>query len=116
MSLLCSMAVSLALTIAVELIVAVGWGLRDRWNLSVAVLCNLLTNPPVVALYAVLTSLQMAAPAVTAVLEAAAVVVEWRCYARCGREVPHPLRLSLLANALSYGVGAAATLFLKLCL
>ncbi|MBU5625609.1 hypothetical protein KQI82_01505 [Oscillibacter sp. MSJ-2] len=102
-----ALGISLALTLALELPMAAAWGLRDRWNLTVAALGNVLTNPPVVLLHGVLT-VQLGWPVwlVTAALETAAAVVEWQCYRSCGRRVHHPLALSLCANAFSYGAGA----------
>ena len=102
-----ALGVSLALTLALELPVAAAWGLRDRWNLAVAALCNVLTNPPVVLLHGLLT-VQVGWPEwpVTAALEAAAAAVEWQCYRRCGRDVRRPFALSLCANVFSYGMGA----------
>lgn len=89
----------LGLTLAVELPVALLWGLRGR-DLALCALVNLLTNPAVVLLHQYFSS-----PAATLVLEAAAVLVEGWYYRRYGQHTWHPWLLSLSANALSYGAG-----------
>ena len=74
------LAVSLALTLAFEEGFALAWGLRGRRELGLVALINCLTNPPVVLLYYTAAGLwHWNAAAVTLVLEAAAVLAEWRC-------------------------------------
>lgn len=99
-------AASLGLTLALEVPFAYAWGLRDRHNLAVAVLVNVLTNPAVVLLY-LLISARTGWPwfAVQLPLEALAVAVEAVCYRECGRDVRRPGLLALCANGFSYGVG-----------
>lgn len=92
-------AVSLCLTLLLELPVAYAWGLRSRHNLTVAVLVNVLTNPAVVLLHA------LGIPILP--LEAAAIAVEGFCYRHCGEDVRRPYLLSLCANCISYGTGLA---------
>lgn len=96
-------AVSLGLTLLLELPVAYYWGLRSRHDLTVAVLVNVLTNPAVVLLNGLLS----ATPwwAVQLPLEAAAIAVEGFCYRHCGEDVRRPYLLSLCANCISYGAG-----------
>ncbi len=48
---LTTLAISLALTLALEEAFALVWGLRGRRELGTVVLVNILTNPPVVLLY-----------------------------------------------------------------
>ena len=98
-------AVSLGLTLLLEVPVAYCWGLRSRHDLTVAVLVNVLTNPAVVLLNGLLS----ATPwwAVQLPLEAAAIVVEGFCYCHCGEDVRRPYLLSLCANCISYGAGLA---------
>ena len=98
-------AVSLGLTLLLEVPVAYCWGLRSRHDLTVAVLVNVLTNPAVVLLNGLLS----AAPwwAVQLPLEAAAIAVEGFCYHHCGEDVRRPYLLSLCANCISYGAGLA---------
>lgn len=96
-------AVSLGLTLLLEVPVAYCWGLRSRHDLTVAVLVNVLTNPAVVLLNGLLS----ATPwwAVQLPLEAAAIAVEGFCYRHCGEDVRRPYLLSLCANCISYGAG-----------
>ena len=96
-------AVSLGLTLLLELPVAYYWGLRSRHDLTVAVLVNVLTNPAVVLLNGLLS----ATPwwAVQLPLEAAAIAVEGFCYRHCGENICRPYLLSLCANCVSYGAG-----------
>ena len=96
-------AVSLGLTLLLELPVAYYWGLRSRHDLTVAVLVNVLTNPAVV----LLNGLLPATPwwAVQLPLEAATITVEGFCYRHCGENICRPYLLSLCANCISYGAG-----------
>ena len=96
-------AVSLGLTLLLELPVAYYWGLRSRHDLTVAVLVNVLTNPAVVLLNGLLS----ATPwwAVQLPVEAAAIAVEGFCYRHCGENIRRPYLLSLCANCISYGAG-----------
>lgn len=108
---LTALAVSLALTLALELTFALAWGLRGRRELVLVALVNCLTNPPVVLLYHTAVGLLgWAALPVTAALESAAVLVEWRCYRACSERLRRPLLFAVLANAFSYGVGCLINL------
>ncbi|NCB63459.1 MAG: hypothetical protein EOM52_07565 [Clostridia bacterium] len=89
----------LALTLALELLVALLWGLRRR-DLLLCVLANVLTNPAVNLAY-------LLVPTAWTVLfaECAAVGAEACCYRFCGEGIRRPLLLSLAANTLSFCVG-----------
>ena len=102
------LAVSLALTLALEEAFALLWGLRGRRELAVVALVNVLTNPPVVLFHPAAVGLWgWSAPAVTAALECAAVVVEWRYYRACSRQLRRPLLFAAPANLCSYAAGCA---------
>mgnify|MGYP005767901623 FL=1 len=102
---------SLALTLVLEELFALLWGLRGRRELTVVALVNVLTNPPVVLLYHTAVGLWgWPAAVVTAVLETAAVLVEWRCYRLCSDQLQRPLLFALLANLFSYGAGRVINL------
>ena len=90
-------AVSLGLTLALELPAVYLWGLRSRHNLKLAVLVNVLTNPAVVLLHG------LGCPAIP--LEVAAIAVEGVCYRACGEDIRRPYLLALFANGFSYSVG-----------
>lgn len=94
-----SLILSLLLTLAIELPVAWLWGLRGR-DLQLAVLVNLLTNPPVVLL-----AILLRRPPVVAILEVTAAATEALCYLRRGEQIRHPVLLSCVANLISYSAG-----------
>lgn len=96
---LTALALSLALTLLAEVPVGALWGLRRR-DLLLCVLVNVLTNPAVVLLHSLFPGW-----GVTLALEGAAVLAEGAYYARYGRYIPHPWRLSLVSNVLSFGGG-----------
>ena len=105
------LAVSLLLTLVFEEAFALAWGLRGRRELGLAALVNCLTNPPVVLLYYTAAGLwHWNAVPVTIVLEAAAVVVEWRCYRAYSEQVKRPFLFAPLANLFSYGAGCVINL------
>ena len=82
---------SLALTLVLEELFALLWGLRGRRELTVVALVNVLTNPPVVLLCHTAVGLWgWPAASVTILLESAAVAVEWRCYRLCSDQLRVP--------------------------
>lgn len=98
-----TLAVSLGLTLVVEVPLAAVLGLRRR-DLLLAALVNVLTNPAVVLLH-------MLFPAawVKFLLEGAAVTAEGFYYSRYGNDIRRPWLLSLLLNAASFGIGCAVS-------
>lgn len=105
------LAVSLLLTLLFEELFALAWGLRGKRELGLAALVNVLTNPPVVLLYHTATALWGWNPvAATVILEAAAVLVEWRCYRAFSEQVKRPFLFALLVNLFSYGAGCVVNL------
>ena len=97
-------AVSLGLTLLLELPAAYAWGLRSRHNLTVVVLVNVLTNPAVVLLHA------LGIPILP--LEASAIAAEGFCYRHSGKNIRSPYLLALCANGFSYGVGRILNIIL----
>lgn len=89
----------LLLTLAVELPVAILWGLRRR-DLVLCVLADLLTNPLVNLLH-----LFFPAPWLALLLECGVVAVEGVCYRTCGEEIKRPYLFSLTANLTSFLFG-----------
>lgn len=105
------LAVSLGLTLILEEAFALAWGLRGRRELGLVALVNVLTNPAVVLLYCTATGLWgWSAVPVAAVLESAAVIVEWRCYRAYSEQVRRPFLFALLVNLFSYGAGCVINL------
>lgn len=94
-------AISLALTLLLELPIAWGWGLRGR-ALAVVTLTNVLTNPLAVALHTALGLPQI--PIEIAVVMAEAMI--YRSFSRTpGWRIARPVGLSLVSNAVSWGLG-----------
>ena len=104
MNIFVSLAVSLALTLVLELGFALLWG-AGKHNLSLIALANVLTNPVVVLCHALAALfLPGALPPVTFVLEAGAVLTEGRLFATRG-DIRFPWGFSLCANLFSFSVG-----------
>lgn len=105
------LAITLGLTIALELPVAAAFGLKKR-GLIVCVLVNVLTNPLANVLRAMLVLLAKAPdiPVVIAI-EAAVFIVEGFFYKRAA-ECRLPYLVSLAANAVSFGLGMLIVKFL----
>ena len=104
MSIFLSLAVSLLLTLALELVFALLWGVGRRDYLLVA-LANVLTNPVVVLCYTAAASFipGLLTPAV-AVLELGAVAVEGWLF-RTRSDIRFPWAFSLCANLFSFTIG-----------
>ena len=103
--LLPTFALSLALTLIFELLIALLCRLRGR-DLLLVVLVNILTNPAVVYLDTVCGMLLPNGRDLRQIpLELAAIAVEALCYARFATAVRHPWMFALAANVFSYGCG-----------
>ena len=96
-----SFALSLGLTLLIEVPIAYGWGLR-RGQLVTVFAANLMTNPLAVALH--LTGI----PQVP--IELGVVLAEGFAYSLHFDK--HPWLLALVSNAISWGLGAALQFFL----
>ena len=100
--LLQSMAIALCLTLILELLFALFWGVRKRGVLLV-VLMNLLTNPAVNLLHAIAVFLLGWPPIwVVPILEAAAIIAEGFC---CTHMIKRPWLFAVLVNGFSYTMG-----------
>ena len=94
--------ISFALTLLIELPVCYLMGLRSREELELVFLVNLLTNPVAVWLHS-----SAGIPQIP--IEVLVVIIE--CYVYYQFRQPHPLRLSLLANGISWGLGLVLQMF-----
>jgi hypothetical protein len=94
-ALLISLGVSLSLTLVIELVYALVWGVRGR-DIWLVVLMNIMTNPTVVTIHFLFPTFPIL------ILEAAVVGAEGLC-AR-GR-IRQPWLYALLVNTLSFSVG-----------
>lgn len=104
MSIFLSLAVSLLLTLALELGFALLWGVERR-DLTLVALANVLTNPVVVLCYTAADSFvpELLIP-ITAVLEVGAVIVEGRLFHTRGG-IRFPWAFALCANLFSFTIG-----------
>lgn len=106
MQLLRGLALGLVLTEVIELIFALTMGVRSGRDLLLVGLSNLLTNPLVVLLsYLALYKTALPMGPLVLLLEAGAILLEWRCYLWARLDVPSPLLFSLAANGTSYLLG-----------
>ena len=105
-ALLISLAVSLALTLVLESGFFLLIGKRNKKDLLLVVLVNVLTNPAVVLLYWLAVAYAgYNRIIIIAVLEVLAVLTEGYMYKKHGQEFKRPYGFSLLANMFSYGIG-----------
>jgi hypothetical protein len=103
--LLLTFAISLGLTLLLELLIARLCRLRGRDYLLV-LLVNILTNPAVVYLDMVCASHVPNGRDLWQIpLEVAAILIEGWCYARYARSLRRPWTFALVANVFSYGFG-----------
>lgn len=97
------MAISLLLTVIIELTAGIILGTRNR-QLIIILAVNLLTNPAVNVIYQALCYYtDIHSVIITAALEIMAVTVEWLIYRR--NDFKRPFRLSLILNAISFFTG-----------
>lgn len=91
---------SLGVTLLIEGVVGWCFGLRNREQLLLLLLVNVLTNPAAVWLHTFVGIPQIP-------IEIAVVIIECYVYQifRKSHAIPHPLLLSLTANGVSWGLG-----------
>jgi len=100
------LAMSLISTIVLELLIALVEGVRNKMDILLVVLVNILTNPFVVSVYYItLYYTRLNRILIVLLLEVSAVVVEWICYRYAGDKIKRPFLLSLSANCFSYFTG-----------
>ena len=102
-----ALAISLGMTLVLELTFALFWGIRDHHDLWLAVFVNVLTNPIVVFVYYYvrIRRFPLNYGWITIGMEAFAVVTEALLYKKFSRTIQRPWLFSLSANAFSYAVG-----------
>jgi len=105
-ALLTALAISLILTLALETGFFFVTGKRDKKDLLLVILVNIITNPVVVMIYW-LTMLHTDLNAVIIIipLEVFAVLTEGYHYKKYGSSFKRPYLFSLAANIFSYGTG-----------
>jgi hypothetical protein len=105
-ALLTSLALSLVLTIVLEAGFFLLIGKRDKKDLLLLLLVNVLTNPVVVlSFWLVALYTDWNARIVLILLELFAVLIEGYYYKKYGRSFRYPYLFSLAANIVSFGTG-----------
>ncbi|MCL1873619.1 MAG: hypothetical protein FWF85_05835 [Clostridiales bacterium] len=109
-----ALAVSLIMTLLLEIGFFLLIGKRQKKDLLLLVLVNILTNPPVVLLYwlAVLYT-DLNASLIKIPLELFAIFTEGYLYNKYGQNFKRPYLFSAAANLFSYGIGALLQLFFR---
>jgi len=101
-----ALVVSLALTLALEAGFFLLAGMRDKKDMLLLVLVNIVTNPVVVLLYwlaSVYTDWNLVFVIIP--LEIFAILIEGYCYNKYGRGFKRPYVFSVCANMFSYWTG-----------
>lgn len=113
MNLLTGLAMSLLLTLVIELLVALPFGITKKQSFLVVVLVNVLTNPTVVYTYYVITAIWSLTRStqlwIQLFLELVVILVEASMYAKYTKEqiltIRHPVRYAICANVLAWAAG-----------
>lgn len=107
--------ISLLLTLVIEILIGLIWGMRNGRQILLVILVNILTNPCVNFLNLCGKSLWNFGIGWQIVLEIAAAVAEAGIYVifskKDGWNIRHPVLLSVCANAVSYGIGCIISAF-----
>ena len=102
-----SLYLALAITLAVELLIALLWRRIKGRDIFLVLIINFITNPIANAIiygcrfYMPLTSVKI----IEYSLEVVVLLSEWLYYRKYMSDFKHPFLLSLTANAASYGAG-----------
>ena len=111
--LLAAHAVSLALTLVLEIGFFFIIGKRNKKDLLLVVLVNILTNPVVVLLYwLVVLYTDWNTTIIKIPLEAFAILTEWYYYKNYGQGFKRPFMFSFAANMFSFLIGVLVQLFI----
>ena len=103
---LTALAVSLALTLLVELDAALVYGVRSRYDLLVTCLVNVITNPLAVMSYLLLTRFTSLGPwAVKLPIEVLVLLSETLLFRKFAETVKKPLLYAAVLNIVSFSVG-----------
>jgi len=108
-----ALAISLILTLVLETGFFLLTGKRNRKDLLLVIMVNILTNPIVVLLYwLAFFYTSMSLVMVKAVLEVFAVLTEGHYYNKYGQSFNHPYLFSVAANTFSFGTGELLQIFI----
>ena len=101
-----ALVVSLTLTLLFEIGFFLLVGKRNKKDLLLLVMVNVLTNPIVVSSYwLAIRYTNWSRVLITTPLELFAILTEGFCYKRYGQDFKRPYLFSIAANAFSYGAG-----------
>ena len=101
-----SLALSLVLTLVFEISFFLLIGKRNKKDLLLAVLANIVTNPAVVLSYWLMALYTDWNHGIIKIpLEIFAILTEGYYYSKYGRDFKHPYLFSAAANAFSFGIG-----------
>ena len=106
--LLPALGISLGLTLVLESIFGLVWGVKGKRDWILLLLVNVVTNPIVVTLHYCVSTFW----AFTVVLETFAVVAEWLAYRKWGKSTSPAFLFALCANLFSYFSGLLINLVL----
>lgn len=117
MELLSILGISLFLTIALELCFGCLCRIRDRKDILLLILVNILTNPIVnISYYLVIHNNNWNRFIVVIVLELMAILTEGYYYRSYGRTFSRPFLFALCANLFSFGIGRLLNMIIYLFL
>ncbi len=104
--LLSIMGISLGMTILFEELFSVALRIRNKKDLLLVCLVNVLTNPPVVLGYYLAVHYTQLSPApVKIALELFAISIEAYYYTTRGQKIHHPVWFAIAANVFSFSIG-----------
>lgn len=104
---------SLILTILIEVLFAICYGVRDKKDYLLICLGNVLTNPPVVLIHTwLLVTFSFGGLLIKLPLELLVIVIEALLYRKYAKQVFHPVLFSIMANVFSYFIGWVINWFL----
>lgn len=104
--LITSLGTSLILTIILEEIFAIMVGIRNKTNLLLICMVNVLTNPVVVFTYYILTYYTTFHSYIIIIpLELIAILVEFNYFKTYGKGFRHPFIFAICVNLFSFGIG-----------
>lgn len=103
--LLVALAISLALTLIIEVCFFILTGKRNKKDLLLTVAVNVVTNPVVVLMFWLSLYTDWNRVAVMVPLELCAVCTEGYYYKKCGQDFKRPYLFSVAANAVSFIIG-----------
>ena len=113
MELIYSLGLSLLLTLILEVSFLFLLRVRDKKDIVLVILVNILTNPLVVMSYFIVVHYShINRIAVVIVLELLAIITEGYYFRAYGKNFRHPMLISLGANLFSYCIGQTLNLLL----